>query len=125
MSVPISYLITSFPIAVIILHGCWIKFSNSENSNDSFSIVYYIGKILMYVNTSTNIFLYICLGKSLRKDFVAISAFKFWKRLYCGGTRNKRDDEHSRNVLNQNVLIEDSKHKRSSTNASNINNLYH
>jgi hypothetical protein len=124
MSVPISYLITSFPIAVIILHGCWIKFSNSENSNDSFSIVYYIGKILMYVNTSTNIFLYICLGKSLRKDFVAISAFKFWKRLYwCSDARNTRNNEHSRNVLNQNALIEDSKHKRSSTNASN--NLYH
>lgn len=72
MSIPISYLITSFPIAVIIIQAWIIKISETENLNHYFTIAYCVGKILMYVNTSTNIFCYIFLGKSLRKDFVAI-----------------------------------------------------
>ena len=74
MSIPISYLILSFPIAVIIIQGWVIRnmTSASENVSSAYSIAYCIGKILMYINTSTNIFFYIFLGKGLRKDFVAI-----------------------------------------------------
>lgn len=72
MSIPISYLITSFPIAVIIIQGWIIKLSETENLNQYFTIAFTIGKILMYVNTSTNIFCYILFGKSLRKDFIGI-----------------------------------------------------
>jgi hypothetical protein len=65
MSIPISYLILSFPIAVIIIQGWFIKLSKTENLNSLYSITYCIGKILMYTNTSTNIFCYILFGKGL------------------------------------------------------------
>ena len=96
------------------MHGCWIKFTNSENLNNSFSIsVYYIGKILMYFNTSTNIFLYICLGKSLRKDFVAISAFKYCKRIYNRDGNGKITTKRRRSgILNQNALLIEDKHNK-------------
>lgn len=63
MSIPISYLILSFPIAVIIIQGWFIKLSKTENLNSLYIITYCIGKILMYANTSTNIFFYILFGK--------------------------------------------------------------
>lgn len=84
MALPISYLITTFPIFLIIINGCLLskfKFLSTLAFLDknNFSLAYSIGKIFMYINNSINILLYILFGKNLRKDFLAILPFKRFK----------------------------------------------
>ena len=71
MSIPISYLITTFPIFVILIHGWLIRIFKQE-STVYFDTAYCIGTILMYFDNSINILLYIFLGKGLRRNFISI-----------------------------------------------------
>lgn len=90
MSIPISYLITLFPINAIIFQGWLIKLKDTENLYENFGIAYSIGKTLMYLNSSTNFIFYILLGNHLRRDFLAIIPFKKCTKM----------DETRRTVLN-------------------------
>lgn len=74
LALPISYLITTFPIFVIIINGFIMNRFNNVSTN--FGKAYAIAKIFMYVNNSINILIYILFGKSLRNDFLAILPFK-------------------------------------------------
>lgn len=79
MALPISYLITTFPIFIISIHG-WIlsNFRTNKRGNMfrdeeyDYATFYSIAKMLMYINNSINILFYIVFGKSLRNDFIAI-----------------------------------------------------
>lgn len=78
MALPISYLITTFPIFLIILKGFkHVLFNNKENvfKNDTINndIEFSITKAIMYINNSINILIYVFLGKTLRNDFLGIS----------------------------------------------------
>lgn len=79
ISVPISYLITLFPINAIIFQGWLIKLNGVENLYENFGTAYSVGKILMYLNSSTNFIFYILLGNNLRKDFLAFMPFRHKK----------------------------------------------
>ena len=71
MAIPISYLILSFPIFIILIYG-WIMrvfHSNGMEASYSFDIACVIGTVLMYIDNSINILFYTVLGKNLRKDF--------------------------------------------------------
>lgn len=84
MALPISYLVTTFPIFLIVIHGCILHLRNKDNNNwsgfinhtDDFQLAYALAKIAMYINNSINILFYILLGKNLRKDFLALLPFK-------------------------------------------------
>ena len=67
LSLPISYLITTLPIFIIILMQLN---PYNYNSNKDFRTIMAIAKTFMYVNNSINILFYIFLGKSLRKEFI-------------------------------------------------------
>ena len=67
LSLPISYLISTLPIFVIIL----VQLNPyNYDLNKDFRTLMAIAKTFMYVNNSINILFYIFLGKSLRKEFV-------------------------------------------------------
>ena len=78
LSLPICYLLTVLPIVVLILIG-WIdrqtRSDDAEEKDETshyFEIAHSIGSVLMYVNSSINILLYILFGKNLRQDFLSI-----------------------------------------------------
>jgi hypothetical protein len=72
MALPLSYLVTTFPIFTILMQNLFKNSFEQADSSDS----YMIGKIFMYINNSINILFYILFGKSLRKDFWAILPLK-------------------------------------------------
>jgi hypothetical protein len=72
MALPVSYLVTTFPIFFIIIRGLLISRFDLSSGNTKMSNAYEVGKIFMYVNNSINILFYILFGKNLRKDFIAI-----------------------------------------------------
>jgi hypothetical protein len=69
LALPISYLITTLPIFIIIIIH-FHQFSNNSSSDYETEMI--IAKTVMYVNNSINILFYIFLGKSLRKDFLKL-----------------------------------------------------
>ena len=82
MALPISYLVTTFPIFLMALHGCLLMQDltnpNVYKNQDDFHLVYTLAKFFMYLNNSIHILFYILFGKNLRKDFIALlmSPFK-------------------------------------------------
>jgi len=74
MSFPISYLVCTLPIFLIIsfkLIDYYLKLGNTK-----YDVPFYLAKCFMYINNSTNIFLFILFGKNLRKDFLNLFSFK-------------------------------------------------
>jgi hypothetical protein len=77
LSLPICYITTVLPIVILILIG-WIdrqRISSDEieeKDEKYFEIAHSISSVLMYVNSSINILLYILFGKNLRQDFLSI-----------------------------------------------------
>lgn len=69
ISLPVSYLISTLPIFIIIIMQFFPKF-NYTKTNSGAEIT--IAKTFMYINNSINIFFYILLGKRLRRDFLSI-----------------------------------------------------
>ena len=62
---PINYLITNLPVFIIIILQFFpLDYNNSNMLKTEMTIA----KTFMYANNSLNIFLYILMGKSLRKD---------------------------------------------------------
>ncbi|RNA30946.1 FMRFamide receptor-like [Brachionus plicatilis] len=78
MALPICYLITTFPIFVIIIYSWFLsRFKLMKDGQvDQLDKAYAIAKIFMYVHNSINIFVYIFFGKSFRQDFIGIFPFK-------------------------------------------------
>ena len=81
LALPISYLITTSPIFVIIVKSLFtLRFDLNTNINVatalSFSEAYQIGKVCMYISNSINILFYILFGKTLRKDFWSVLSLK-------------------------------------------------
>ena len=71
MTFPLTYLVATFPIFAIIslkLIGHYFNFANQNKLQIPFAIA----KIVMYINYSINILLFILFGKGLRKDFKAL-----------------------------------------------------
>jgi hypothetical protein len=66
MSLPISYIITNFPIFFTIILQFFPKNDYDLNENQ---IELSIAKVLMYINNSINILFYIFLGRNFRKQF--------------------------------------------------------
>ena len=66
MSLPISYIITNFPIFFTIILQFFPKNDYDLNENQ---IELSIAKVLMYINNSINILFYIFLGQNFRKQF--------------------------------------------------------
>lgn len=61
MSLPICYLITNFPIFILLI----AQFYNQKTNDYRLELV--IAKVLMYTNNSINILFYIFLGKNFKK----------------------------------------------------------
>jgi hypothetical protein len=61
MSLPVCYLITNFPIFVILIAQFY-----DQNAND-YKLELVVAKVLMYTNNSVNILFYVFLGKNFRK----------------------------------------------------------
>ncbi|CAF1025997.1 unnamed protein product [Brachionus calyciflorus] len=92
MALPICYLITTFPIFVIIIYSWFIShFSLVKDDVYDLDRAYAITKIFMYVHNSINILIYIFFGKSFRKDFIGILPFK---SLYNKLTRTSRNSSN-------------------------------
>ena len=74
MAIPISYLITSFPILFVLIKGLIIRVYDQIDikTTDSLTTAYTIGTILMYIDNSINILFYVVFGKTLRHDFIKI-----------------------------------------------------
>ena len=65
LALPVNYLITTLPVFIMII----LQFLPlGYNSPNRFKTEMSIAKTFMYVNNSINIFLYVLMGKSLRKD---------------------------------------------------------
>ena len=65
LALPINYLITNLPVFIIIILQFFpLDYNNSNMLKTEMTIA----KTVMYVNNSINIFLYVLMGKSLRKD---------------------------------------------------------
>ena len=71
LALPINYLITTLPVFIIIILQFLPLGGNHANM---FKTEMTIAKTFMYVNNSINIFLYVLMGKSLRKDIFDIVA---------------------------------------------------
>lgn len=73
-SIPINYLVTSFPIFVILICGWVLRVLEKDNGDTSYNLnqAYSIGIILMYIGSSINIFFYIFLGKNFRRTIVLL-----------------------------------------------------
>ena len=71
LTLPISYLLTTFPIFVIILFQLNFNYFRKKNSYN-YETEFAISRMLMYINNSINILFFILFGKSLRKDFLKI-----------------------------------------------------
>lgn len=69
MALPLTYLITSFPIFLIIIHSL---VQSNDYSNTQSSSYYYAAKVVMYISNSINILFYVLFGKNMRRDFLAI-----------------------------------------------------
>lgn len=75
MALPISYLVTTFPIFLIVIHGCILirdTAGRRATYQSDYNFVYTLAKSFMYVNNSINILFYILFGKNLRDDFLAL-----------------------------------------------------
>ena len=68
MSLPISFIITNFPIFIIII----LQFYPFKGPNKDYRYESAIAKALMYLNNSIHILFYIFLGSTLRKDFKSL-----------------------------------------------------
>ena len=75
MTFPSSYIICTFPIFLIISFKLGNHYFESKKSSN-YDVVFYLAKILMYFNNSTNIIVFILFGKNLRKDFLKLFTFK-------------------------------------------------
>lgn len=71
MTFPLSFLVTTFPVFVIITLRLLVSYSNVKFDTD-FESEFAIAKTFMYANNSFNIFLYILLGKTLRRDMLNV-----------------------------------------------------
>ena len=69
LTLPINYLITTLPVFIIIILQFLLLDDNNANR---FKTEMSIARTFMYVKNSINIFLYILMGKSLRKDIFDI-----------------------------------------------------
>ena len=65
MSLPISFIITNFPIFIIII----LQFYPFKSHTKEYKFELAISRVLMYINNSIHILFYIFLGNTLRKDF--------------------------------------------------------
>jgi hypothetical protein len=72
MTFPLSFLVTTFPVFVIITLRLLASYSNLFIFDTDYESVFAIAKTFMYANNSFNIFLYILLGKSLRRDLIKL-----------------------------------------------------
>ena len=74
MALPISYLVTTFPIFLMAIHGCLLMRDPlyAYKNQAHFHFVYTLAKFFMYLNNSIHILFYILFGKNLRKDFLAL-----------------------------------------------------
>ena len=75
MSLPISFIITNFPIFIIII----LQFYPFKSHNKDYKFELTIAKVLMYLNNSIHILFYIFLGNTLRKDFKRLFQTFFFK----------------------------------------------
>jgi hypothetical protein len=71
MIIPICYLLNTLPIFIIIIlqiHSIFYQ----PNSDYDFPSLMAIAQTLMYINNSIIVFLYVLLGKNLRKELIAM-----------------------------------------------------
>lgn len=99
MALPICYLITNFPIFVIIIYSWFLSRFKlmGEGQIDQLDKAYAIAKIFMYVHNSINIFVYIFFGKSFRQDFIGIFPFKSLYNKITKLNQNSNNSEMSCN----------------------------
>ena len=84
---PISYLITTFPIFIIIILQLKINQFKKPIESNNYETELAIAKMFMYVNNSINILFYIFFGKSLRRDFLSILPFENFFRKFSKGNK--------------------------------------
>ena len=84
---PISYLITTFPIFIIIILQLKINQFKKSTASSNYETELAIAKMFMYVNNSINILFYIFFGKSLRRDFLSILPFEAIFRKFSKGKK--------------------------------------
>ena len=71
LALPVNYLITTLPVFIMIV----LQFLPlGDNSPNRYKTEMSIARTFMYVNNSINIFLYVLMGKSLRKDVFEVVA---------------------------------------------------
>ena len=80
MTFPLSYLMCTFPVFLIISFKLGNHYFESKKSNN-YDVAFYLAKILMYFNNSTSILIFILFGKNLRKDFFNLLTFKKARKL--------------------------------------------
>ncbi len=93
MAIPIGYIILSFPIFIVLIHGWITRILYSEalvRDSYSFNTAYTIGIILMYIDSSINILFYIMIGKNLRHHFLSIIPLKM-KKCLCPDRLNRQN----------------------------------
>ena len=123
MALPICYLITTFPIFMIIIYSWFVKnFSRVQDGHlPQMDRAYAIAKIFMYVHNSINILVYIFFGKSFRQDFIVILSFKnlYNKIIKTSHNSSNCDISQSKiqinyqtneiNFLNSNLMVSNSR----------------
>ena len=68
MTLPICYVITNFPIFLILISQ-FITYTNNDHKANENKLELVIAKVFMYTNNSINILFYIFLGKNFKKVF--------------------------------------------------------
>lgn len=100
LAIPLSYLITSFPIFVILIHGSLARiFSQADSlkTSYSFNTAYTIGTILMYIDNSINILFYIVIGKNMRGDFLSVLPLNIMNSIFNKNRKNMCDKSRCHN----------------------------
>ena len=79
MSFSICYLVATFPIFLIISFKLAKHYLRADDTTN-YQVPFVFAKMIMYINYSINILLFVLFGKSLRKDFLEIFTVRRTKK---------------------------------------------
>jgi hypothetical protein len=121
MTFPITYLITTFPLFVIItcqLIGHYFVGNFKVNFENEFAIF----RTLMFSNNSFNILFFILFGKSLRKDMLSLFLCSYKTAKYINTSRasfNIKSNNNPNNVLLQSPRLHTFENRTANENRTN------
>jgi hypothetical protein len=103
MALPISYLITTCPLLIVIIQAKIVDEIKKDHNN--YDTAYSIATILMYVNSSINILFYVVLGKNLRKDFIDLLLIKSLSNKCKKSNLDKSNNQANSLALNNHLNL--------------------